>query len=231
MNSPLATLSIISPNKSSRTIDGKTYGIDTITIHCMATNWTSKRCGEYFASADAESSSNYGIGYDGDIAVYVPETHRSWASSNRINDARAVTIEVACDAKHPYAVSDKAYASLIALVTDICERNGIKRLVWSNNKDDRINHLNGCNMTVHRDFANKACPGDYLYSRMGKIAEAVNKKMEDKPMTYNEEYTKAIELGITDGSNPDQPATRKQTAVMIYRAIKIVFKMLGKVEV
>lgn len=231
MNSPLATLSIISPNKSSRTIDGKTYGIDTITIHCMATNWTSKRCGEYFANADAESSSNYGIGYDGDIAVYVPETHRSWASSNRINDARAVTIEVACDAKHPYAVSDKAYASLIALVTDICERNGIKRLVWSNNKDDRINHLNGCNMTVHRDFANKACPGDYLYSRMGKIAEEVNKKMEDKPMTYNEEYAKAIELGITDGSNPDEPCTRRQAAVMIYRAIKIMFKMLGSVEV
>ena len=33
---------------------------------------------------------------------------------------------------------------------------------------------NGCNMTVHRDYANKACPGQYLYDRHGAIAAAVN---------------------------------------------------------
>lgn len=238
MNSKLATLTIISPNKSSRTVDGKTYGIDTITIHCMAAPWTAKRCGEYFASKDVEASSNYGIGKDGDIALYVPETHRSWASSNRVNDARAITIEVACEYKHPYKVTDAALNSLINLLVDVCQRNGIKSLVWSDSKADRINHTNGCNMTVHRDYANKACPGDYLMSKMPYIASEVNKILkptntqEDKPMTdYEKEFAKAVELGITDGSKPDEPCTRRQCAVMVLRAIKILFKLLGKVEV
>lgn len=238
MNSKLATLTIISPNKSSRTVDGKTYGIDTITIHCMAAPWTSKRCGEYFASRDTEASSNYGVGVAGDIALYVPEEYRSWASSDRINDARAITIEVACEYKHPYKVTDAALNSLINLLVDVCQRNGIKSLVWSDSKADRMAHRNGCNMTVHRDFANKACPGDYLMSKMPYIASETNKLIkptktqEDKPMTdYEKEYAKAVELGITDGTNPDGNATRRQVAVMVLRAIKIVFKLLGKVEV
>ena len=150
---------------------------------------------------------------------------------------RAVTIEVASDSYAPYAVTDKAYKALIELVTDICIRNNIKKLVWSTNKNDRVNHLNGCNMTVHRDYANKACPGEYLYSRMGDIAKQVNAKLELKrkqegaKMTYEQEYAKAKELGITDGSNPDSPATRKQVAVMIYRGIKIVLQLIGKISI
>lgn len=233
MDSKLATISIISPNKSTRTIDGKTYGIDTITIHCMAAPWTAKRCGEYFASSDVGASSNYGVGKDGDIALYVPETMRSWATSNRINDARAVTIEVACDIKHPYVVTEKALASLIKLCADICKRNGIKALKWSNSKVDRMEHRNGCNMTVHRDYENKACPGDYLMGKMPYIAAEVNRLLEEKkPMTeYEKEFAKAIELGITDGTNPDQPCTRKQAAVMVLRAVKLVLSLIGKVKV
>ena len=106
------------------------------------------------------------------------EKDRSWCSSNGTNDNRAITIEVASDTTHPYAVTAKAYAALLDLVTDICKRNGIKKLVWSTNKNDRVNHRNGCNMTVHRDFANKACPGEYLYSRHGKIAAEVNRRLQ-----------------------------------------------------
>ncbi len=110
------------------------------------------------------------------------------------HDLRAITIEVASDTSHPYAVTDKAYAALIDLVTDICKRNGIKKLVWSTSKSDRVNHRNGCNMTVHRDFANKSCPGDYLYNRHGAIAAEVNKRLnatsvaEDKPTTTDVLY-------------------------------------------
>lgn len=119
------------------------------------------------------------------------EKDRSWCSSSASNDNRAITIEVASDTKHPYAVNEKAFAALLDLVTDICKRNGIKRLVWSTNKKDRMNHLNGCNMTVHRDYANKACPGDYLYKRHGEIAAEVNRRLgasaekpaENKPTT------------------------------------------------
>ena len=175
-NSRLIGHTRISPNRSSP----RNHKIDTITIHCMCAPLTVETCGKYFAQSSVEASSNYGIGSDGKIALYVEEKDRSWCSSNAINDNRAITIEVASNSYAPYAVSDAAYNSLIQLVTDICKRNGIKKLVWSDDKTDRINHKNGCNMTVHRDFANKVCPGDYLYSRMGEIADAVNKNLGAK---------------------------------------------------
>ena len=68
-------------------------------------------------------------------------------------------------------------ASLINLVTDICQRNNIRQLVWSDDKNTRIQHLNGANMTVHRDFSAKACPGEFLMERMGLIAFFVNARL------------------------------------------------------
>jgi plyM20 len=133
--------------------------------------------GNVFAPTSRQASSNYGIGYDGRIGMYVEEKDRSWCSSNAANDNRAITIEVASDTKEPYAVNAKAYAALVDLLVDICKRNGIKELVWSTNKADRVNHKNGCNMTVHRDYANKSCPGTYLYERHAQIASEVNKRL------------------------------------------------------
>ena len=172
VKSSLATVVVESPNKSSPRMSK----IDTITIHCMAGNLSVESCGASFAKSSRKASSNYGIGSDGRIACYVGEENRSWCSSNRANDNRAITIEVANDggADTGWHVSDKAYKSLISLIVDICRRNNITKLVWSNNKNDRVNHKNGCNMTVHRDFANKSCPGDYLYSLHSKIAKEVN---------------------------------------------------------
>lgn len=155
----------------------RTHAIDTITIHCIVGQWTAKQGCDYFAGTDRQCSSNYVVGKDGSIGLSVEEANRSWCSSNAANDNRAVTIEVASDTVHPYAVTEKAYAAMIDLVADICKRNGIGKLVWSTTKADRVNHKNGCNLTVHRDYANKACPGEYLYSRMGDIAAQVNKRL------------------------------------------------------
>lgn len=155
----------------------RNHAIDTITIHCVVGQWTAKQICDYFANADRNASCNYGVGKDGSIGLCVDERDRSWCSSNKANDNRAITIEVASDTVHPYAVTDAAYNALIELVADICRRNGIKKLIWSTDKNTRVNHLNGANMTVHRDFANKACPGDYLYSRQGDIAAKVNAKL------------------------------------------------------
>ena len=130
-NSKLVEYVKISPNKSAP----RNHKIDTITIHCMAGQLSIETCGNVFALTKTKASSNYGIGNDGRMALYVEEKDRSWSSSNSANDNRAVTIEVASDSKHPYAVTDAAYKSLIKLVTDICKRNGIKKLVWSNNLD------------------------------------------------------------------------------------------------
>lgn len=172
-NSSLISFTKISPNRTSP----RNHSIDTITIHCYVGQASVEDMGWWFLNSNAQASSNYGIGFDGSIGMFVEEKDRSWCSSNRDNDNRAVTIECASDRTDPYAINAKVYASLIKLVTDICKRNGIKKLVWSTNKNDRINHKNGCNLTVHRDYANKACPGDYIYNRLGQIAQEVNQNL------------------------------------------------------
>ena len=194
-NSTLATYTRISPNKTSP----RNHKIDTITIHCMAGNLTVERCGEGFAKRTRMASSNYGIGSDGRIGLYVEEKDRSWCSSNKANDMRAVTIEVANDggAATGWHVSDAAMTSLIALVTDICRRNGIKQLLWKGDKN-LIGQVDKQNMTVHRWFKNKACPGDYLYGKHAYIAAEVNKR-----------------LGVTETQPAEQPASSSNYKVRI----------------
>lgn len=163
----------------------RNHVIDTVTIHCYVGQVTAKSGCDYLATTDRECSTNYVVGFDGSIGLNVDEAYRAWTSSSSSNDHRAVTIEVASEAKEPYAITDKAYSSLIALLTDICKRNGIKKLIWSNNKSDRVNHVNGCNMTCHRDYAAKSCPGTYIYQREQQIADEVNRRlgvMSEKPV-------------------------------------------------
>lgn len=167
-NSPLVVYTKISPFRNSP----RNHVIDTITIHCYVGQASVETAGSWFQKSN--SSCNYMIGTDGRIALIVDERDRSWCSSNKENDNRAVTIECACDKTAPYAVNEKVWASLIALCADICKRNGIKALLW---KADMalIGKVDQQNMTVHRWFKNKACPGEYLYSRHGQIAAEVNR--------------------------------------------------------
>ena len=151
----------------------------------MACNATSVALGNHFADKKVKASSNYGISSDGLIACYVPEEYRSWATSNAANDQRAITIEVANDGGAPdWHVSRAALGSLVDLLVDICQRNGIPELRWKADKS-LIGKVDKQNMTVHRWFANKACPGDYLFNLHGSIAADVNAKLRgentDKP--------------------------------------------------
>ena len=186
-NSPLATVTMISPNRTPN----RNHSIDTITIHCFVGQVTAKRGCEVFQPSSKQASCNYVVGYDGSIGLCVEEKDRSWCTggydkngnpirvngiSGKSNDYQAVTIEVACESKHPYAITEKAMAALIELCADICRRNGIKKLLWFGNKD-LVGQPSKQNMTVHRWFANKACPGDYIYQRLGDIAAKVNAKL------------------------------------------------------
>ena len=174
-NSPLVTYTKLSPNHSGK----RNHAIDTVTIHCMAGNASVETCGAIFADPARGASSNYGIGSDGRIALYVDEANRSWCTSNAANDHRAITIEVANNGGAPdWPVSDKAYESLIKLLVDICQRNpGIGRLRWQGDKS-LIGQVAKQNMTVHRWFAAKACPGNYLYNKHTEIAAEVNRLLE-----------------------------------------------------
>ena len=167
-DSSLVCYTRISPHRSSP----RNHAIDTITIHVMAGKATIEACGETFQTREA--SSNYGVGSDGRIAMYVQERDRSWCTDSRTNDNRAVTIEVANNGGAPdWPVSEEAYEALIYLVADICHRNDIKKLLWEGNCQ-LAGQIDRQNMTVHRWFANKACPGNYLYNRHGDIARRVN---------------------------------------------------------
>lgn len=176
-NSPLVNYTRLSPNHSGL----RNHKLDTITIHCVVGQCSVETLGNIFAPESREASCNYGVGYDGRIGMYCEEKNRSWCTSSSSNDNRAVTIEVASDNFYPYKVTSAAYNGLIKLLVDICKRNDIKKLVWSTDKNKRMNHLDGCNMTVHRDYDNKSCPGDYLYNLHGQIAKEVNEKLNVAP--------------------------------------------------
>ena len=183
-NSPLVTYTRISPNKTI----GRENAIDRITPHCVVGQVSVERLGEIFAPESREASANYGIGTDGKVGMYVEEKDRSWCSSSRANDNRAVTIECASDSVEPYAFNNVVYKKLIELCVDICERNGKSKLLWFGDKDKTLNYEPKSDemiLTVHRWFANKSCPGNWMYERMGELAarvtEVLSPKVEDKP--------------------------------------------------
>ena len=140
-NSALICYTKLSPNHSGN----RTHAIDTISIQrqmCIRDSLSVESCGALFSKSSRQASSNYGIGSDGRIALYVPEAYRSWCTSSRANDQRAITIEVANNGGAPdWPVSDKAYQALLNLVEDICQRNSIKKLVWSTVKNLSLIHI------------------------------------------------------------------------------------------
>lgn len=177
MNSNLVSVTVKSPNHSGK----RTYKVTRITPHCMVGQMTAAACGNLFKKASYQASSNYGIGKDGEIGLYVDEANRSWCSSSADNDNRAITIECASNTTSPYAMNDKVYASLVNLCVDICKRYGKTKLLWFNDKHTSLNYKPADTemvLTVHRWFAAKACPGDWLYNRLGKLADEVNSRLD-----------------------------------------------------
>lgn len=175
-NSPLVSYTKLSPNHSGQ----RTHVVDRITPHCVVGQCSVETLGNIFAPTSRQASCQYGIGVDGRVGMYVEEKNRSWCSSSNANDQRAITIECASDATHPYAFNDTVYAKLIELCTDICKRYGKTKLLWFGDKTKTLNYEPASNemvLTVHRWFANKSCPGDWMYARMGDLASKVTAKL------------------------------------------------------
>lgn len=186
-NSKLVEYTRLSPNNSGT----RTHAIDRITPHCVVGQCTIETLGAIFAPTSRQASSNYGIGKDGKIGMFVPESKRSWCSSSNANDQRAITIECASDSTEPYAFNDTVYKRLIELCADICRRNGKNKLLWISDKAKALAYQPKSNemlLTVHRWFANKSCPGNWLYSRMGDLANKVNARLETTPVPTKIKY-------------------------------------------
>ena len=177
-NSSLVVYTKLSPNNSGQ----RTHAIDRITPHSVVGQCTAEGLGDWFYPSSTQASSNYGIDKNGRVGMYVEEKNRSWCSSSNANDQRAVTIECASDTTEPYAMNDAVYATLIKLCTDICKRNGKKKLLWLADNDKTLNYTPTADemvLTVHRWFANKSCPGTWLYSRLGDLAAKVTAALAD----------------------------------------------------
>ena len=175
-NSSMVVYTKLSPNHSGQ----RTHGIDRITPHCVVGQCSVETLGSIFEPTSRQASSNYGIGADGRVGMYVEEKNRSWCSSSKENDQRAVTIECASDTTEPYAFRDVVYQTLIKLCVDICKRNGKKKLLWLGDKDTTLAYTPKADemvLTVHRWFANKSCPGNWMYARMGDLASKVTAEL------------------------------------------------------
>lgn len=186
-NSPLVSYTKLSPNHSGQ----RTHSIDRITPHCVVGQCSVETLGRIFLPTSRQASCNYGIGEDGRVGMYVEEKNRSWCSSSNANDQRAVTIECASDATTPYAFKDVVYQKLITICIDICKRNGKKKLLWLGDKDKTLNYTPASDemvLTVHRWFANKSCPGDWMYARMGDLASKVTAALGDTATTPKQLY-------------------------------------------
>lgn len=206
-NSSLVSYTKLSPNHSGL----RTHSIDRITPHCVVGQCSVETLGSIFLPTSRQASCNYGIGADGRIGMYVEEKNRSWCSSSNANDQRAVTIECASDTSEPYAFKDVVYQKLITLCVDICKRNGKKKLLWLGNKDKTLSYSPKSDemvLTVHRWFANKSCPGNWMYARMGDLAEKVTSALGNS----------------TNGTTPSQ---KTQAAVFSELSESEVIKRIG----
>lgn len=174
-NSKLVDCKVLSPNHSGK----RTHKIDRITPHCVVGQLSAEAIGACFPSGRG-ASANYGVGYDGRQCLIVEEQNRSWCTSSADNDQRAITIEVASDKVEPYSFTNEAYKGLLELCIDICKRNGFKKVLWFGDKEKSLKYEpkeGECVLTVHRWFANKSCPGNWLYARMYDLADSINNEL------------------------------------------------------
>lgn len=195
-NSSLVTCTVKSPNHSG----ARTHSIDRITPHCVVGQLSASSIGGCFTSSSRQASCNYGIGTEGGVCLIVDEANRSWCSSSSANDQRAVTIECASDKTEPYAFNGTVYNKLVDLCVDICNRNGKKKLIWIADKDIALAYSpksDEMQLTVHRWFANKSCPGDWLFNRMGELASTVTAKLggNEAPDTSQSNTLYRVQVG------------------------------------
>lgn len=228
-NSSMVSYTKLSPNHSGQ----RTHSIDRITPHCVVGQLTAESICGCFTSTSRQASCNYGIGTDGKVSLCVEEKNRSWCSSSSSNDQRAVTIECASDTAEPYAMNSKVYDSLVKLCIDICKRNGKTKLLWLGDKDKTLNYSPKSDemvLTVHRWFANKSCPGNWLYAKLGNLAQTVTASLSGTQNTSSQLAASATgsykvkvsisDLNIRKGPGTNYAKTGKYTGKGVFTIVE-----------
>ena len=187
--SKLATYENLANNYGGKRL----YPVTKISIHHMAGKMTAKQCADYFARTERIASSNYTIGWDGSIALSVPEEYRAYTTSSSWCDERAITIEVSNEDNNggDWKITDKAYNALLDLVTDICKRYNIKDCSYTGDKDGVLQK--------HEWYAYTNCPGAYLGSKFPEISKIVNQRLKEKKNIQRLNVNKSIDLTKSKG--------------------------------
>ncbi len=226
-NSPLVSYTLLSPNNSGT----RTHAIDRITPHCVVGQCTVQALGQVFYPTSRQASSNYGIGYDGKVGMYVPESKRSWCSSSGANDQRAITIEIASDTTAPYAIKTAAYNTAVNLMADICKRNGKTKLVYIANATTALNYSdngqksNEMLITLHKWFASTICPGQYIIDHLPDMVARVNAILGGSKRTLREEAQYMIDYGVNGQARKNQAVADGFTYEAVQAEIDLI---LGK---
>lgn len=199
-NSSLATIKELSPKyNADRKINGVYKTITRFTPHCNGGHASAQNLAKFFKTTDRDVSCNYCIGDDGTIALIVEEKNRSWCSggtktvngmTGSLNDYEAITVEVSSDSTSPYAFTNAAYNALIDLCVDCCKRNGKTKVIWKGTAEATEAYAkngqkdNEMLLTVHRWYATKSCPGDWLFNRMQEFCDIVNTRLNENDVIY-----------------------------------------------
>ena len=189
-NSSLVSVNVPA-HSNNYTVGRSGRNIEMIAIHHMAGILTAKQCGGIFQNGNRKASSNYGIGKDAEVGLYVDEANTSYCNSNWDSNCKSVTIETSnCEIGGDYPVSEAVLNKLIQLVADIAKRNNLGKLV------------KGKNVVWHRMYAATTCPGNYLLNKMDYIVEEANKinnQTNSNPETSNKKSNEEIAKEVIAG--------------------------------
>lgn len=196
----------------------RTHSVRAFVIHHMAARWTGKQCAEYFRDTPSrQASTNYAIGYDGDVALNVEEKNRAWTSSSNWADQRAITFELANSSMgHPWRVSDKTIDKAILMLAEMHKRYGLKKASYTGDTNGTL--------WRHDWFYPTNCPGPYLGNKLSYIADEVNKILRGEKGARNlskepskwakKAWTWAENEGLMS-SRPQDIMKRQEAAAML----------------
>ena len=159
--SPLVDRTVETSKYSSR----HGHSIEWLVIHHTA-GGTNEFAVKYLSEDNGvTTSATYVLCTTGELVGIVPEEHRQW-TTGWIGDRNGVTVETVNSSGPPlWMVTDEQIQKLSELAADLCTRYN-----WG-----RLDHTR---IRAHKEFANTACPGPYLWTRFNRIINTANKILD-----------------------------------------------------
>ncbi len=143
------------------TVGRQGSSVNKIVIHHAATT-DFDGIARTFQNPNRAASAHFGVGRDGNVDQYVDVANTAWHCGNWQGNISSIGIENVNKSGAPdWLIDDSTFATLVELVRDLANQNGLGKLVV------------GKNLFGHKDFSATACPAA-LYARLQELADKVN---------------------------------------------------------